>query len=169
MILLLALACLGIGVMSASLASAPATDFSRRRSAARRAAFVAQNPTHVNSGDILAALVAEGMDAGQAHFVLDRGRELGIRPFTMWLWLVQSDARALGIVVAADLTHTELLTHISNGTMPDLDELEVFATANGFEVTDEAGTRRPRTAAGRSGLRGAARTPSAGPSRGIAA
>jgi len=44
--------------------------------------------------------------------------------------------------VAADLTHQQLLTHISNGTMPDMEELKLFASANGLDMTAPA----PRTA-----------------------
>ncbi|MAS55567.1 hypothetical protein [Nocardioides sp.] len=120
----------------ATVASRPATDRSRERTSDRREKFVARNPTHVNSADIVASLRRAGVEAGQARFITDRAHEQGIKPFTLWLWLEQFGAEALSIVVAADLTHRELLTHISNGTMPDLEELKLFASANGLDVTE---------------------------------
>ncbi|CAN5434409.1 hypothetical protein BH09ACT12_BH09ACT12_02470 [soil metagenome] len=125
---------LAAGILLATAASKPATDSSRQRTAARRAKFVATHPTHVNSADIVAALRSDGVAPEQARFITDHAVAQGIKPFTMWLWLEQFDAQALSIVVAADLTHRELLTHISNGTVPDLDELRLFASANGLEI-----------------------------------
>ena len=76
----------------------------------------------------------EGVAPEQARFITEKAAQHGIKPFTMWLWLRQFDAEALGIVVAADLTHRQLLTHISNGTVPDLEELKVFAQLNGLNL-----------------------------------
>lgn len=121
-------------------ASGPATDRSRARVAARRGRFIEQNPTHVTSADILALLRGDRVSAPQACFITEKAAKQGIQPFTMWLWLKQFDAEALGIVVAADLSHTELLTHISNGTVPDLEELKLFASLNGLPL---AGPRIP--------------------------
>lgn len=134
MILLLLIGSLTAGVLLATQASRPATDSSRKRQAARRAKYVASNPTHVNSADIVAALMLDGVPDEQARFITERAHELGVKPFTMWLWLEQFDAQALSIVIAADLTHRDLLTHLSEGTMPDMEELRLFASANGLDA-----------------------------------
>ncbi|MDO9457948.1 hypothetical protein [Nocardioides sp.] len=128
-----------IGLVSVALLVAcataqPAGDRGRERSAARRRKFVEHNPTHVNSQDIRLQLVRDGVAVSQASFITEKAADDGIKPFTMWLWLQQFDAEALGIVVAADVTHRDLLTHISNGTVPDLEELKLFASANGLSI-----------------------------------
>lgn len=128
------------GLFLALSASGPATDRSRARGANRRAKFVEQNPTHVNTADILGLLRRDGVPAEQARFITEKAAQHNIQPFTMWLWLKQFDAEALTIVIAADLTHQELLTHISNGTVPDLEELKLFASLNGLPT---AGPRIP--------------------------
>ena len=107
---------------------------------------MATHPTHVNSADIVAALGREGVPVQQARFITERADEQGIKPFTMWLWLEQFGAEVLGIVVAADLTHEQLLTHISNGTVPDLEELKLFASANGLDVADRPQSDPKRSA-----------------------
>ncbi|CAN5252967.1 hypothetical protein BH09ACT12_BH09ACT12_07090 [soil metagenome] len=145
MILALVIGCVTAGILVATTAARPATTGSRQRSASRRAKFVATNPTHVNSSDVVSALTRAGVSDGQARFITHRAQGQGIRPFTLWLWIEQFGAEALTIVVAADLTHRDLLTHISNGTMPDLEELKLFASANGLDlddVQDAAPTKR---------------------------
>ncbi|WP_300402725.1 hypothetical protein [Nocardioides sp.] len=146
MSLALLIGCLTVGILLATQISRPATDSSRQRSASRRAKFVATHPTHVNSADIVAALGREGVPVQQARFITERADEQGIKPFTMWLWLEQFGAEVLGIVVAADLTHEQLLTHISNGTVPDLEELKLFASANGLDVADRPQSDPKRSA-----------------------
>ncbi len=121
-----------IAGLVACASAKPAGDRDRERTGARRRKFVEQNPTHVNSEDIRARLVREGVGPAQAAFITAKAADHGIKPFTMWLWIEQFDAQALGIVVAADLSHRDLLTHISNGTVPDLEELTLFAAANGL-------------------------------------
>jgi hypothetical protein len=143
MVLALLLGCLTTALVVATRASSPATTASRRRTAARRARFVASHPTQVNSADVVAALGREGMSPAQARLVTDRALAHDIRPFTMWLWIEQHGGAALGVVVAADVTHRELLTHLSEGTAPDLDELGLFATANGLDL-DALPLPRPR-------------------------
>ena len=136
MILILLIGGVVAAILVVTQATRPATDSSRQRTAARRAKFVASNPTHVNSADIVAALRRDGVANEQARFITERAHAQGIKPFTMWLWLEQFDAQALSIVIAADLTHRELLTHISEGTVPDMDELKLFAAANGLDAVD---------------------------------
>lgn len=41
-------------------------------------------------------------------------------------------AEKLSMVVLADLTQCELLSHISSGTAPDVEQLRLFAAANGL-------------------------------------
>jgi hypothetical protein len=130
-------------VVACSVSSRPATSRTRDRVAARRRRFVQQNPTHVNLQDIRETLLREGVTPDQARFITEKAAEHGIKPFTMWLWLEQFDAQALGIVVAADLSHRDLLTHISNGTIPDLEELKLFASANGLVIAGPP-VRTPR-------------------------
>lgn len=144
---------LASGLFLALSASSPATDRSRERVAARRRRFVEQNPTHVNATDIVALLRRDGVSAEQARFITEKAAQHRIQPFTMWLWLKQFDAEALLVVVAADLTHAELLTHIGNGTVPDLEELKLFASINGLP------TAGPRIAAKRPSAKAKQRPP----------
>lgn len=137
---------IGLVVVTALVAcavGAPSTDRSRTRSASRRRKFIEQNPTHVNSHDIRCQMVRDGIASSQASFITEKAAEAGIKPFTMWLWLQQFDAEALSIVVAADVSHRDLLTHISNGTVPDLEELKLFASANGLTIVGPP-VRTPR-------------------------
>ena len=151
-------ACVLIGLLASGLflalaASSPATTRSRARVAARRRRFVERNPTHVNNADIVALLRRDGVSAEQARFITDKAAQHRIQPFTMWLWLKQFDAEALLIVVAADLTHTQLLSHIGNGTVPDLEELRLFASINGLP------TAGPRITAQRPSVKAKQRPP----------
>lgn len=132
-----------VAVLVASATARPASARAQERTVLRRRKFVEQNPTHVNSTDIRAQLVRDGVDRKQAAFITEKATDAGIKPFTMWLWLQQFDAEALGIVVAADLSHRDLLTHMANGTVPDLEELKLFASANGLEIAGPP-VRTPR-------------------------
>ena len=125
---------ISVAALVACAAAQPTGDGDRQQSAARRRRFVEQHPTHANSEDIRCALVRGGVGAEQARYITEKAAERGIKPFTMWLWTQQFDAQALAIVVAADLSHHDLLTHISDGTVPDLEELSLFASANGLTL-----------------------------------
>ncbi len=116
----------------AAIASRPANNGTRSRGDGRRARYVARNPHEVNSADIRRMLSAGGLDDEQVEFVTRRAAELGINPFTMLVWLKRFDAQALATVVAADLSQYALIAHISNGTVPDLDELGLFSELNGY-------------------------------------
>lgn len=133
----------GVTALVACAAASPNTDRSRARTSVRRRKFVGRNPTHVNSQDIRTQLVRDGVSAQQAAFITEKAAEHAIKPFTMWLWLQRFDAEALSIVVAADVSHRDLLTHLSNGTVPDLEELKLFASANGLSIADPS-VRTPR-------------------------
>lgn len=147
MLVFLVIGCVTAAVVLATATSRPATDATRSRSAARRAKFVAANPTHVNSADIVAALRHEGISTEQARLIAERAQEQGIKPFTLWLWCEQFGAEALSIVVAADVTHQDLLAHISNGTLPDLEELKLFASVNGLDLDGAKAAARKKPAA----------------------
>lgn len=135
MILITVVSCLALLAWTVSQASAPAGDRSRARDTGRRARRVARHPQHVNSGDIERLLLEASLPASEARLVVERASKHGIKPFTMWMWIQQYDARTLALVVTADLTHADLLTHLGQGTVPDLRELQVFASLNGLTVT----------------------------------
>lgn len=129
-------------VLLACVATGPADGRTREKAASRRRRFVEQNPIHVNSHDIFCSMVEAGIAPDQAELVVEKAAEQGIKPFTMWLWTEQFDAWSLSVVVAADLTHHELLTHLSEGTVPDVEELQLFASANGLSLAGRpVGTR----------------------------
>ncbi|MBS41989.1 MAG: hypothetical protein CMH83_02185 [Nocardioides sp.] len=146
MVTVLVLVVTAATVVSALVAARPATERSLHRAAARRRALVEAQPTRATYADILTELVADGVSREQARFVTEKAADDGIRPFTMWLWLRQFDARALSVVVAADLPHQDLLMHIGNGTVPDLEELSLFASANGLDVAGAEAAVAPTAA-----------------------
>lgn len=128
---------IGLSVIAVTLttqAARPATAASRHRAAARRSKFVAAHPTHVNVADVILVLRRDGMSAHRARSLTSRAGVLRISPFTMWLWCERFGAESLGLVVAADLTPQELLTHLSRGTAPAMHEARIFASANGWEL-----------------------------------
>lgn len=129
------LSILGLFVLAwpvARRASRLPTRHHHRRKAERRARYVARNPHEVDLGDIRLMLRRGGLSADQIDFVATRATEMGIRPFTMLVWLKRFDAPALATAIAADLSHDDLIAHVSNGTVPDLDGLAIFAELNGF-------------------------------------
>ena len=133
--MLAALVVTGLVILAWPLAagvSRPATGRTRGRDADRRTRFVSRNPHEVNAGDIRRMLAAGGLGPEQVHYVSTRAAELGIGPFMMLVWLKRFDPHALATVVAADLSQHQLIAHISNGTVPDLEELRVFAELNGY-------------------------------------
>lgn len=134
MILALLVALSVIAVVISTQAARPATSASRRRAARRRSRFVASHPTHANAEDIVAALRRGGMTPERARSVTVRARALGITPFTMWLWCERFGVDSLGLVVAADLAHQDLLLHLGTGTAPAMHEAAIFASANGWEI-----------------------------------
>jgi len=151
---------LAVATVLVSQASRPASRSSRRRAASRRARFVALHPTQVNSTDVVAALRRAGLDRGQAHAVVDHALARGVRPFTMWLCLEHLGAEEFCIAVAADLTQRDLLTHLSDGTVPDAEELKLFASANGLNLSAlSAVVSSARTAVLPAAPRGAAAAP----------
>lgn len=123
-----------IAVVLATQAARPATAGSRSRAAVRRSKFITAHPTQVNAADVVQVLRRDGMSAHRARSLTTRAGILGITPFTMWLWCERFGAESLGLVVAADLTHRELLTHLGTGTAPVMHEARIFASANGWEL-----------------------------------
>ncbi len=84
--------------------------------------------------DIRNHLIVEGVPREQAVFITELAAEHQINPLTVWMWLRHFDAKSLGVVVAADVTHRELVKHIENGTVPHIEELKVFAGINGLPI-----------------------------------
>lgn len=121
--------------------SSPASARNRNRDADRRTRYVEAHPQRANSGDIERRLLAAGLTSAEARLVVEKAADNGIKPFTMWMWIDQYDAETLAVVVTADLRHDELLAHLGSGTVPDLEQLQLFAAINGLPVTE----RRLRT------------------------
>ena len=87
MALTLTLCCvLAAGVLATGL-SRPATDKSRRRSAARRAALVSAHPERARTSDVVAALRRGGCSENGIRTTLEQARDEGHTPTTLWLWL----------------------------------------------------------------------------------
>jgi len=103
--------------------------------------WVERHPGEVNTGDIERVLLRQGLSLADVRLVTNRAFSLGIKPFTMWMWIQAYGARELAVAVAGDLPHDELLEHLGEGTLPDFHELEVFAGLNGLEAA-AAGTGR---------------------------
>jgi hypothetical protein len=116
--------------------SAPASGRSRNRDADRRTRYVEAHPQHANSGDVERRLLAADLTPAEARLVVEKAAAHGIKPFTMWMWIDQYDAKTLAVVVTADLSHHELLAHLGAGTLPDLQQLQLFASINGLPVTE---------------------------------
>lgn len=125
----------------------------RGRETDRRLRHVARHPERVNTGDI-SRLLARELDRRDVDLILDRAAALGVKPWTMLNWIQRFDVHTLAVVIAAELSHEELLLHLGNGTAPDLAELEVFAALNGLPAGQSKAVRR---AAPRAALAGPAR------------
>ncbi|WP_121251271.1 hypothetical protein [Nocardioides ferulae] len=104
----------------------------RARQRARRARWVERHPEQVNSHDIRVLLSRELLP-DQVDLICARAESLRIAPLTMLMWIRRFDVATLALVVAADLSHRELLAHLGNGTTPDLAQLEVLACLNGLD------------------------------------
>lgn len=112
----------------------------------RRLRWVERHPGEVNTGDIERVLLRQGLSPTDVRLVTNRAFSLGLKPFTMWMWIQAYGARELAVTVAGDLPHDELLEHLGEGTLPDFHELEMFAALNGLEAAIvDAGRRREVT------------------------
>lgn len=120
----------------------------------RRLRYVAQHPDRVNAGDIC-RLLARELDRDDVDMIVERAEALGIKPWTMYSWIQRFDVATLAIVIAAELSHEELLGHLANETMPDLHELQLFAAINGLPAAPRPSAARP---AARAALAGPVRT-----------
>ncbi|SDD15943.1 hypothetical protein [Nocardioides lianchengensis] len=114
----------------------------RGRERDRRLRYVARHPEQVNTGDISRMLSRE-LDRSDVDLIIDRAEALGVKPWTMLSWIQRFDVHTLAVVIAAELSHEELLLHLGNGTLPDLCELEVFAAINGLPAAQSKAARRP--------------------------
>lgn len=117
-------------------ASSPASGRTRNRDAGRRTRYVEAHPQHANSGDVERRLLAADLTPAEARLVVEKASAHGIKPFTMWMWIDQYDVKTLAVVVTADLSHHELLAHLGAGTLPDLEQLRLFASINGLPLTE---------------------------------
>ncbi|ANH39847.1 hypothetical protein I601_3441 [Nocardioides dokdonensis FR1436] len=124
-----------------ALASGPATERRRARDLSRRLRYVERHPQRVNLGDIESLMRAHEMPEDEIRLLTAKARSRGIRPLTMWMWVQQRGVHTLAVVVAADLSHEALISHLAHGTVPDLAELEVFAALNGLTRSAAEPTR----------------------------
>lgn len=128
--LVFGMAVLAVGLVVGS--APPSNAHSRNGSFPGRLSEVQGNPDHVSFREITGMLEEAGLRDQDVRLIMAKVRELHIRPFTMFMWLMRYDAPALAIVVAADLSATELLTHLRQGSLPDLDGLRVSGGRNGL-------------------------------------
>lgn len=132
-----------LGLLVAAVALAwPLASTLRGSERDRRLRYVARHPEQVNTGDIC-RLLARELDRDAVTLILDRAEALGVRPWTMLSWIQRYDVPTLAVVIAAELSHEELLLHLGHGTLPDLNELEVFAAINGLPAERAWAARRP--------------------------
>lgn len=115
----------------------------------RRMKWVERHPGEANTGDIERMLTAGGLCLEDVRKVSDKAFRLGIKPFTMWMFIQTYGARELAVAVAAEVSHDELLEHLAEGSLPNFAELEVFAALNGLRAAshdpaDESRSRRDR-------------------------
>ena len=109
----------------------------------RRTRWVERHPGEVNTGDVERVLLAHGLEVADVKLVSTKAFELGIKPFTMWMWIKTYGARELAVAVAAEMPHDQLLEHLSDGSLPRFDELEVFAGINGLAAAARRTPGRP--------------------------
>ena len=114
----------------------------RSRGLDRRLRWVEHHPGEVNTGDIERVLLRQGLSLADVRLVTNRAFSLGIKPFTMWMWIQAYGARELAVAVAGDLPHDDLIEHLGEGTLPDFHELEVFAGLNGLEAATAGSASR---------------------------
>ena len=114
----------------------------------RRTKWVERHPGEANTGDIERVLTAQGLCLEDVRKVSDKAFRLGIKPFTMWMFVQTYGARELAVAVAAEVSHDELLEHLAEGSLPNFAELEVFAALNGLRAAshDPTGEARSRRA-----------------------
>ncbi|MDN4162166.1 hypothetical protein [Nocardioides abyssi] len=129
---LLVLAGLVLVAWPVATGSLPTSTGSGRRADARRLRALDLRPGEATSADVARLLRAHELPAEEVRFVLAKADELGVAPFTLWMWVKRFDVHALAVVLGADLTHDALLHHLAAGSLPDLAELEVFAALNGL-------------------------------------
>lgn len=124
---------------SASARSVPSAGLDRRTK------WVDRHPGEANSGDIERMLTTAGLCLEDVRKVSDKAFRLGIKPFTMWMFIQTYGARELALAVAAEVSHDEILEHLANGSLPNFAELEVFAALNGLRAASHDPTGESRT------------------------
>lgn len=123
-------------VLAGALAvvAAPRGERHRRRDADRRLRLLERCPERVNGADLDRLFRALEFPEDEIRMLLAKARDHEITAFTMWMWTRRYDAHTLAVVLAADLTHQQVVEHLAAGTMPDLDDLRVFAALNGLSI-----------------------------------
>mgnify|MGYP000686962602 CR=1 FL=1 len=134
-------------VFAATGASRPTTSRGRGRDRDRRLRYVERNPQRVNTGDIATLMRAHELPEDEIELVLDTSRRLGVPPLTMWMWIREFGVHTLSTVLAADLRHEVLLSHLAHKTLPNLDELQVFAALNKQQAQRPTTVGKPSYAA----------------------
>lgn len=134
---------LGLLVAAAALAWPLVSSLRGGRERDHRLRYVTRHPEQVNTGDIC-RLLARDLDREEVRLIVDRAEQLGVKPWTMLSWIQRYDVHTLAVVIAAEVPHEELLLHLGNGTLPDLAELQLFASING--LAEPKSSRRPASA-----------------------
>lgn len=102
-----------------------------------RLTWVESHPGEVTDGDIAALLEREGLGPHDVALVDATASRLGIKPFTMWMFAKIYGARELAVAVTAEVHHDVLLEHLADGSLPDFEALELFASFNGLSDLSE--------------------------------
>ena len=105
--------------------------------AAPRTAWLDSHPGEVSGRDVERALRTCGLSAPDVRLVTDAARSLGLRPFTMWMFLATYGARELAVAVTAGMSHDRMLDCLSDGTLPPFEQLQVFAALRGLQAATD--------------------------------
>lgn len=114
--------------------AAPCRPRDRRRDDDRRLRLLERFPERVNTADLDRLLRVLEFPDEEIRMLLDKAADREISAFTMWMWTRRFDVHTLAVVLAADLTHEQLVRHLADGSLPDLGELRVFAALNGLTI-----------------------------------
>lgn len=117
--------------------AAPRRPRDRRRDDDRRLRLLERFPERVNTADLDRLLRVLEFPDEEIRMLLDKAADREISAFTMWMWTRRFDVHTLAVVLAADLTHEQLVRHLAEGSLPDLGELRVFAALNGLTIAGD--------------------------------
>lgn len=131
-----------LAALVAWLATASASEGSRRRCEERRRRYVGRHPGSVNLGDVERRL-ADELPFHQADFVLAKIARTTIDARTLWAWLERFGSSSLVLALAADHGYAGLLRELRSGGPLDVDALEVFARLSHPELFADAAASAP--------------------------